>query len=177
MTAVTGATSTLGCAPTITPADIDIAALQRKYRSERDKRLRSDGSTQYIELGDGFAQFAERDPHTPFVDRDAVSVHTDVAILGGGFAGLLSAVALKKAGVEDISIIEMSGDFGLGWRTGRCRRGRSAFRCVSQARIGTETPSDKTGFPSGQLDDIAVSSSKTAAYRYSHRSTSPMKFA
>ena len=36
-------------------------------------------------------------------------------ILGGGFAGLLSAVALKKAGVQDIRIIEMGGDFGGVW--------------------------------------------------------------
>jgi cyclohexanone monooxygenase len=38
-----------------------------------------------------------------------------VLILGGGFAGLLSAVALKKAGVQDIRIIEMGGDFGGVW--------------------------------------------------------------
>jgi cation diffusion facilitator CzcD-associated flavoprotein CzcO len=36
------------------------------------------------------------------VERDALSIETDVLILGGGFAGLLTAVALKKAGVADI---------------------------------------------------------------------------
>jgi len=115
MTSTTGESPTPGCFPTVTPDDVDIPALRDKYRAERDKRLRSDGSTQYLELTADFAAYSEFDPHTPFAQRDPLSIGTDVLILGGGFAGLLSAVALKKAGVQDIRIIEMGGDFGGVW--------------------------------------------------------------
>ena len=115
VTSIASQSPTPGCPPTDTPGDVDIAALREKYRVERDKRLRVDGSTQYLELTADFAAFSEVDPHTPFVDRDPLSVEADVLILGGGFAGLLAAVALKRAGVEDIRIIEMGGDFGGVW--------------------------------------------------------------
>jgi cyclohexanone monooxygenase len=103
------------CAPTQTPDDIDIDALREKYAHERAKRLRKEGSKQYVETSDGFAEFAEIDPHTPYVDRDPISEDIDVAVLGGGFGGLLSAAYLKKAGVDDVRVIEMGGDFGGVW--------------------------------------------------------------
>src|SRR5262249_3948969 len=103
------------CAPTQTPEDIDIAALREKYRHEREKRLRAEGSKQYIELTDAFAEYYETDPLPPPVIRNAISEDIDVAVLGGGIAGLLSAAYLKKAGVEDVRIIEMGGDFGGVW--------------------------------------------------------------
>jgi cyclohexanone monooxygenase len=102
MTLIASESPTPGCLPTDTPDDVDIPALRDKYRAEHDKRLRADGSTQYLELSTDFAAYSEVDPHTPFVERDALSIETDVLILGGGFAGLLTAVALKKAGVADI---------------------------------------------------------------------------
>jgi cyclohexanone monooxygenase len=103
------------CAPTQTPDDIDIDALRKKYAHERDKRLRKEGSKQYVETSDGFAEFAEIDPHTPHVDREPISADIDAAVLGGGFAGLLAAAHLKKAGVEDVRVTEMGGDFGGVW--------------------------------------------------------------
>lgn len=103
------------CQPTQTPIDIDIDALQERYRQERAKRLREEGSKQYIELADDYAEFAEIDPHTTQVDRDPISAEIDVAVLGGGFGGLLTAAYLKKAGVDDVRIIEMGGDFGGVW--------------------------------------------------------------
>ncbi|MDH6247926.1 NAD(P)/FAD-dependent oxidoreductase [Mycobacterium sp. OTB74] len=103
------------CGATDTPQDIDIDALREKYRVEREKRLRKEGSRQYIQTGDRFASYGESDPHTPFVERDVIDVDMDVAVLGGGFAGLLAGAYLKKAGVEDVHIIEMGGDFGGVW--------------------------------------------------------------
>lgn len=105
----------MNCEPTQTPQDIDIAALREKYRQEREKRLRKEGSKQYIELEDDFAGYYETDPHSPPLVRDPISADIDVAVLGGGFAGLLSAAHLKKAGVEDVRIIELGGDFGGVW--------------------------------------------------------------
>ena len=90
------------CGPTQTPDDIDIDALREKYRQEREKRLRKEGSKQYLELEDDFAEFYEVDPHTPVTPRTPIAEDIDVAVLGGGFGGLLSAAYLKKAGVDDV---------------------------------------------------------------------------
>src|SRR4030081_2040369 len=103
------------CGPSQTPDDIDIDALREKYRHEREKRLRKEGSKQYVELEDAFAGYYETDPHSPPLIRDPISADIDVAVLGGGFGGLLSAAHLKKAGVDDVRIIELGGDFGGVW--------------------------------------------------------------
>ncbi|MEZ0359438.1 flavin-containing monooxygenase [Mycobacterium sp. SA01] len=106
---------TADCGPTRTPDDIDIDALREKYRVEREKRLRPDGSAQYLELDGDFAEFYEVDPYTPVVQRDPIIEDVDVVVLGGGFAGLLAGAHLKKAGVDGIRVIEMAGDFGGVW--------------------------------------------------------------
>ncbi|MBX9641649.1 MAG: NAD(P)-binding protein, partial [Mycobacteriaceae bacterium] len=103
------------CPPTETPDDIDLPRLREKYRREREKRLRPEGSQQYIELVDDFAGFYEIDPYSPDLVRDPIEIDIDVAVLGGGFGGLLCAAHLKKAGVEDVRIIELGGDFGGVW--------------------------------------------------------------
>jgi cyclohexanone monooxygenase len=101
--------------PTQTPDDVDIPALREKYRQEREKRLRSEGSKQYVELEDDFAGYYETDPHSPPLVRDPIAEDIDVAVIGGGFAGLLCAAHLKKAGVNDVRIVELGGDFGGVW--------------------------------------------------------------
>jgi len=101
--------------PTQTPDDIDIDALREKYRLEREKRLRPEGSKQYLELTGELAEYYETDPHTPPVVRDPISEDVNVVVLGGGIAGLLCGAYLKKAGVDDVRIIEMGGDFGGVW--------------------------------------------------------------
>jgi len=103
------------CGPTATPNDIDIPALREKYRHEREKRLRSEGSRQYIELDDDYVRYYEADPYTPMTPREPIAEDIDVAVLGGGFGGLLAAAHLKKACVEDVRIIELGGDFGGVW--------------------------------------------------------------
>ncbi len=103
------------CGPTDVPQDIDIDALREKYLHERDKRLRPEGSKQYLELTGDFAEFAEVDPHTPVVPRTPITEDIEVAVLGGGIAGLLAGAYLKKSGVDDVHIIEMGGDVGGVW--------------------------------------------------------------
>jgi cyclohexanone monooxygenase len=103
------------CGPTETPTDIDIPAIREKYAAERAKRLRPEGGSQYLELEGDFAEFYEVDPYTTVTDRDPIVEDTEVVILGGGFAGLLAGVYLKKSGVEGIRVIEMAGDFGGVW--------------------------------------------------------------
>ncbi len=93
----------------------DPDVLRGKYRQERDKRLRSDGNEQYIEARGHFAGYTE-DPYvTPGFTREPVDREVEVAIVGGGFSGMLAAVRLRERGVTDIVILEKGGDFGGTW--------------------------------------------------------------
>ena len=93
---------------------MDKDALRSKYLEERDKRLRSDGNEQYVELTGQFAKYLE-DPYVEPAERE--SLHDDVtfAFIGGGFAGLLAGAKMRQAGIDDIRIIEKGGDFGGTW--------------------------------------------------------------
>jgi cyclohexanone monooxygenase len=108
-------TMDMACQPTEVPDEIDIDAIKAKYAHERDKRVRKEGEAQYVEVSDEFSDYYETDPWTPAVVRDPISDDIDVAILGGGFAGLLAAARIKEQGVENIRVIEMGGDFGGTW--------------------------------------------------------------
>ena len=107
------------CGPTQTPEDIDIDALREKYAQEREKRLRPEGAGQYLELKDDFAEFAEVDPHTPVTPRTPINEDVEVAVLGGGIAGLLAGAYLKKAGVGVGDGLEVGGGVGGGGCWGR----------------------------------------------------------
>src|SRR5262249_16175909 len=97
------------------PSDtIDRPALRRKYREERDKRLRPDGNEQYVEPRGRFAHFLD-DPYVPRVTRAPRRDEVTVAFIGGGFAGLVTGARLKQAGVDDVCIIEGGGDVGGAW--------------------------------------------------------------
>ncbi|WP_018638847.1 flavin-containing monooxygenase [Parafrankia elaeagni] len=102
------------CAPTDTP-EVDHDALRTKYLLERDKRLRPEGQQQYLVTEGDFEEFYEADPYTPVVPRTPIVEDVDVAILGGGWAGLVAAVRLAEAGVTNFRIIELAGDFGGVW--------------------------------------------------------------
>ncbi|MDE2488473.1 MAG: NAD(P)/FAD-dependent oxidoreductase [Alphaproteobacteria bacterium] len=93
---------------------IDKQALLKKYIAERDKRLRADGNSQYLQLKGQLAHYAE-DPYTPFVERAPVTDHVTFAFIGGGFAGLVTGARLVEAGIKDVRIVEKGGDFGGTW--------------------------------------------------------------
>ena len=95
-------------------ADFDPDALRLKYQLERDKRIRQEGNAQYVELAGAFAAYLE-DPYTVPVDRPPVTDDVRVAIIGGGFAGLITGARLTEAGIDDFRIIEKGGDFGGTW--------------------------------------------------------------
>ena len=94
----------------------DPDALREKYRHERDKRMREDGVDQYIEMSGTFAKFADDDPYVePGFARSPVAEEIDVAIIGGGFSGLLAGARLTEMGITDFCIVEAGGDFGGTW--------------------------------------------------------------
>ncbi|MGH7806285.1 MAG: flavin-containing monooxygenase [Candidatus Binatia bacterium] len=93
----------------------DPDALREKYRQERDKRLREDGNSQYIEVKGDFSRYVD-DPYVePASSRAALTDQIDVLIVGGGFGGQIAAAKLRQAGVESFRIIEKAGDFGGTW--------------------------------------------------------------
>ena len=92
----------------------DPSALRSRYRAERDKRLRKEGNEQYVNMTGQFAHYLE-DPYTERVERAPVTDHVEIAVIGGGFGGLLSAARLRKAGFRDIRMIEKGGEFGGTW--------------------------------------------------------------
>jgi cation diffusion facilitator CzcD-associated flavoprotein CzcO len=98
---------------TSTPG-FDPDALREKYRVERDKRIRKDANSQYVEVAGPFADYL-RDPYTEPIDRPRLRDDVTVAIIGGGFAGLITGARLRQAGIDDVRIIEKGGDFGGTW--------------------------------------------------------------
>src|SRR4051794_3159581 len=92
----------------------DPEALRAKYRQERDKRLRTDGTSQYVRLTGQLSHDLE-DPYTPVQPREPRRDHVTFAFIGGGFAGLSTAARLVEAGVRDVRVIEKGGDFGGTW--------------------------------------------------------------
>ncbi|MCC5952535.1 MAG: NAD(P)/FAD-dependent oxidoreductase [Acidimicrobiia bacterium] len=97
-----------------TTEPIDREALRRKYREERDKRLRPEGNEQYIEPKGRYAHFLD-DPYVERVEREPLTDEVTVAVIGAGFAGLVTGARLRQAGIESIRLIEGGGDVGGAW--------------------------------------------------------------
>jgi cyclohexanone monooxygenase len=99
----------------MTARAFDPDALREKYREERDKRLRSDGIAQYVEPKGRFAHFAG-DPYVaPGFTRAPLRDEVDVALIGGGFGGLLAGARLRELGIGSVRIVEKGGDVGGTW--------------------------------------------------------------
>ncbi len=97
-----------------TKRPIDKEALLKKYRAERDKRLRADGNAQYTRL-EKQGHVSSADPYTPMIERAPKTDHVTFAFVGGGFAGLCTGARVVEAGIKDVRIIEKGGDFGGTW--------------------------------------------------------------
>jgi len=93
----------------------DPDALRTKYRDERDKRLRPDANDQYVEVTAEFSNYVE-DPYVePGFTRAPRFDHVEIAVVGGGFGGLLMGARLKDAGYSSVRLIEKAGDVGGTW--------------------------------------------------------------
>ena len=95
--------------------DFDPDALHAKYLAERDKRLRDDGNGQYIEVKAEFSRYID-DPYVdPQFTRAPLFDEVQVAIIGGGFGGLMLAARLCNAGYQSLRLVEAGGDVGGTW--------------------------------------------------------------
>src|SRR5215467_3619780 len=83
--------------------DFDPATLKSKYLSERDKRVRTDGNNQYIEVKAEFSHYID-DPYVePGFKREPVFDEVEFAIIGGGFGGLFRRnVVLEPLSRRDV---------------------------------------------------------------------------
>src|ERR1700757_4095767 len=89
--------------------------LAARYQLEREKRLNPQGNAQYIAIEGQFEDFA-RDPNaTNKFTRSASVDSVDVLIVGGGIAGILTSVQLRRAGIGSFRLIEKGADFGGTW--------------------------------------------------------------
>jgi len=105
------------CKPTDVPPkeEINISSLREKYLQERDKRLTRKGEKQYEHrTGDLTADY-EHDPFMPVAPREPVVEDLEVAILGGGWTGVLAGYHLTKLGIANFRHIDHAGDFGGVW--------------------------------------------------------------
>lgn len=95
----------------------EFESLARRYAEEKERRVRSDGMDQYVELEDSskFAYLAE----DPFVDHESLNARPSplkndqevkVIILGAGHGGLLFAARLVEAGIspDDIRLVDIA---------------------------------------------------------------------
>ncbi|KAF7322071.1 FAD/NAD(P)-binding domain-containing protein [Mycena kentingensis (nom. inval.)] len=105
---------------------VDIAELQLKYAEERDKRLRPDGLSQFLDLTSPEAGQHKHLQDDPWADHAVLNAAppalsdgstTKFLILGTGYGGLLFAVRLIQAGFStgDIRLVDDAGGFGGTW--------------------------------------------------------------
>jgi cyclohexanone monooxygenase len=89
--------------------------LRERYRVEREKRLRPEGTAQYLEPSAIDEDF-DRDPFVaPGYTRAPEVAEVEVVVVGAGFGGMLAAGFLRTAGVDNMRIIDKAGDFGGTW--------------------------------------------------------------
>ena len=93
---------------------INTAEIRERYAQERNKRLRPDGNDPYLEITGALSHYLD-DPYTERREREPVTDHVTVAVIGAGFAGLVTGARLKEAGIADVRLIEKGGDVGGTW--------------------------------------------------------------
>ncbi|MFI6703494.1 flavin-containing monooxygenase [Streptomyces sp. NPDC050509] len=97
------------------PTSDELAALRQRYHLERERRVRPDGAGQYRPTDAEFGYYAA-DPYVGDVaGREPLRDTVDVAVVGGGFGGILAGARMRQQGLERVRIVEIGGDFGGTW--------------------------------------------------------------
>nr|WP_329937627.1 NAD(P)/FAD-dependent oxidoreductase [Streptomyces sp. BE308]MEE1793464.1 NAD(P)/FAD-dependent oxidoreductase [Streptomyces sp. BE308] len=101
--------------PTQASTPDGLTALRQRYRLERERRVRPDGTRQYRDAETEFGYYAA-DPYAGEpAARDPLRDTVDVAVVGGGFGGILAGARMRQQGVARVRIVEKGGDFGGTW--------------------------------------------------------------
>src|SRR5215207_6867466 len=88
-----------------TPAELefDPDEMRKRYRRERDKRLRPEGEAQYFETSGEYAHYANTDPFAGQPEpREPMTDEIEVVVVGGGFSGMLMAARVRELGIADV---------------------------------------------------------------------------
>ncbi|MGX1515783.1 flavin-containing monooxygenase [Streptomyces collinus] len=97
------------------PSPEELAELRRRYRAERERRVRPDGARQYLAPDAEFGYYADDPYATAAGEREPLRDRVDVAVVGGGFGGILAGARLRQRGVGRVRVLEKGGDFGGTW--------------------------------------------------------------
>lgn len=121
------------------PTPREIAALRERHRLERERRIRPEGPGQYRSTDAEFGCFAA-DPYAGEVaKREPLHDVVDVAVIGGGFGGILAGARLRQQGVAKVRVVEKGGDFGGTW----CWNRYPGIHCDIESHF--YLPLDETG--------------------------------
>src|SRR5262245_20034514 len=74
-----------------------------------------DGRAAFHDFRDDAVAKYREDPFTPVIPRDPVDEDVEVAIIGGGIAGVVAGAQLRKSGIASIRVIDQAGGFGGTW--------------------------------------------------------------
>ncbi|OON81678.1 flavin-containing monooxygenase [Streptomyces tsukubensis] len=97
------------------PDSGELAELRQRYALERERRVRPDGAGQYRPTEAEFGYYAA-DPYAKeTAERDPLHDTVDVAVVGGGFGGILTGARMRQQGVERVRIVDEGSDFGGTW--------------------------------------------------------------
>lgn len=107
--------------------DLRLFELSQKYSQEAAKRLRPEGTAQFVRLKEAGSERFRALAEDPWVDHAALNARDPVEdgakhkflILGAGYGGLLLAVHLLKSGAargpQEILMVDAAGGFGGTW--------------------------------------------------------------
>jgi cyclohexanone monooxygenase len=93
----------------------DRTRLEQKYHEELEKRLRSGRFGHYTAVEGRYSRFAADPSGGEPLPRPVSHDPVDVVVVGGGLSGLLTAVELRRAGIDDFRIVDTGADFGGTW--------------------------------------------------------------
>ncbi|KAI3317085.1 FAD/NAD(P)-binding domain-containing protein [Xylariaceae sp. AK1471] len=94
---------------------LDTEAIKARYAAERARRDVIVGVSQFKQPQGANSRF-KSDVLQSTASREPVTANTSVLICGAGFAGLVTAVNLKKDyGIKDFLVIDKAGGFGGTW--------------------------------------------------------------
>lgn len=93
----------------------ELTDLRERYRSERERRVRPDGTRQYLGAAAEFGYYAD-DPYADeTAEREPLRDRVDALVVGGGFGGILAGARLRQRGVQRVRVVETGSDFGGTW--------------------------------------------------------------
>jgi cyclohexanone monooxygenase len=98
-----------------TGADLDVEAIREKYRREREKRLREEGTDQFNFAEGRYSHFDDDPWADPPAPRDPLVEELDLLVIGAGLGGLITSITALDNGIEDFRIIDVTADFGGTW--------------------------------------------------------------